>query len=94
MESAETGVTPLPSVSATPVPQPTAENKPRTFGEIRRKLRNLEAHWDKQRRHRAHQYRLLVEADRAKWAVEEGLTQLQAALAELGITLAAMTEGQ
>ena len=68
--------------------KPTVDKRPRTLGEIRRKLRQLEEKWDKERRHRAYQFGLLVEADRAMWAVEEELQQLQAAaLAELGIVL-------
>jgi hypothetical protein len=83
-------------MQSAPEPQPTPEKKPRTLGEIRRKLRALESQWDRQRKHRAYQLQAIVDADRAMWACEEELKQLQAAaLAELGITLAqAVTEGQ
>jgi hypothetical protein len=75
----------MPSV---PELKPTAEKKPRTLGEIRRKLRQLENQWDRQRKHRAYQLQAIVDADRAMWACEEELKQLQAAaLRELGITL-------
>jgi|SRR5882672_2564741 len=58
-----------------PVSNPTPAAKPRTFGEIRRKLRQLENQWDKARRHRAYQLQAIVDADRVCFAAEQTLVE-------------------
>jgi hypothetical protein len=68
--------------------QPMAEPapKPRTFGEIRRKLARLERQWDRNRQYQAAQIAKLVEADCLLWETEEELRHLQhQVMAELGI---------
>jgi hypothetical protein len=75
-------------LAAQPKPEPLP--KPRTFGEIRRKLARLEERWDRERRYRAAQLAKVVEADRLLWETEEEMRQLQyQVLAELGIAASA-----
>jgi hypothetical protein len=64
--------------------RPTPAPKPRTFGQIRRKLAQLGNQWDRHRRYQAARFATVIEADRLLWETEEEMLQHQV-MAELGI---------